>query len=95
MLSEVSALDDCDIGSGVHSKVNLFAVALVSTLKLTFLPLTWMFACHGSWSSRELTEVGPLHFILFLDSTIVMTPNMTSSSSSSLWRVFLEWHIAA
>ena len=27
-LSEVSAWDDCDVGSGVHSEVNLFAVDL-------------------------------------------------------------------
>ena len=41
--------------------------ASVSTLKLTFLPLTRIFACHGSWSSRELTEAVPLYFALFLD----------------------------
>ena len=80
VLSEISSWDDCDIGSGVHSKVNLFAVD-----QDFCVPRVLGFQ----------TEAVPLDFALFLESTAVMTPNMTSSSSSSLRKVFLERHIAA
>ena len=72
--------------------------APVSTLLLTFLPLTLMLACHGSRSSGELTGVVPLNFTLFSGWSVVMTPNMTSlflfkSSESFLWAAF-SWVVS-